>query len=173
MANALSTAGMLVKYCVETTAGTRPTLNYTTIPGCKAIPAIFNEPNTLQSTTLSATKNHTYVLALTTLAVLFPLPSTIIRRLELRGITAFLRLPVSLVASRCGSRCTTPTPTWTASISPVSLCPLALAALMWIVSLRTTPTFFRRVTMCSPLLLPFLPDSQKYGARSLSRPQTT
>lgn len=61
MANAVSTAGMLVKYAVESTAGTRPTLNYTTIPGCKAVPAIFNDPNTLQSTPLSATKNHTYI----------------------------------------------------------------------------------------------------------------
>ena len=61
MANAVSTAGMLVKYCIEATAGTRPTSGYTTIPGCKAIPAIFNDPNMLQSTPLSATKNHTYI----------------------------------------------------------------------------------------------------------------
>lgn len=61
MANAVSTAGMLVKYCVEATKGTRPTASYTTIPGCKAIPAIFNDPNMLQSTPLSATKNHTYI----------------------------------------------------------------------------------------------------------------
>ena len=61
MANALSTAGMLVKYAVETAAGTRPTTGYTAIPGCKTIPAIFNDPNTLQSTPLSAVKNHTYI----------------------------------------------------------------------------------------------------------------
>lgn len=61
MANAVSTAGMLVKYAVEIAKGTRPTVNYTTIPGCKAIPAIFNDPNMLQSTPLSATKNHTYI----------------------------------------------------------------------------------------------------------------
>lgn len=61
MANAVSTAGMLVKYCVEATKGTRPTTGYTAIPGCKAIPAIFNDPNMLQSTPLSATKNHTYI----------------------------------------------------------------------------------------------------------------
>jgi hypothetical protein len=60
-ANAVSTAGMLVKYAVEATAGTRPTSGYTTIPGVKAIPAIFNDPNMLQSTPLSATKNHTYI----------------------------------------------------------------------------------------------------------------
>lgn len=61
MANAVSTAGMTVKYCVETSAGVRPTVNYTTIPGVKAIPALWNEPNMLQSTPLSATKNHTYI----------------------------------------------------------------------------------------------------------------
>lgn len=62
--NAVSTAGMLVKYCVESVAGTRPTSGYTTIPGVKAIPSIFNDPNMLQSTSLSATKNHTYIAGL-------------------------------------------------------------------------------------------------------------
>lgn len=61
MANAVSTAGMLVKYAVESSAGTRPTTGYTTIRGVKAIPALWNEPNMLQSTPLSATKNHTYI----------------------------------------------------------------------------------------------------------------
>lgn len=64
MANAVSTAGMLVKYAVEASAGVRPTSGYTTIPGVKAIPAIFNDPNMLQSTPLSATKNHTYIRGL-------------------------------------------------------------------------------------------------------------
>lgn len=65
MANAVSTAGMLLKYAVETTTpGTRPTTGYTAIPGCKAIPAIFNEPNTLDSTPLSATRNKTYIAGL-------------------------------------------------------------------------------------------------------------
>ena len=59
--DAVSTAGMLVKYAVEATAGTRPTSGYTTIPGVKAIPAVFNEPNALQSTDLSAEKNHSYI----------------------------------------------------------------------------------------------------------------
>lgn len=61
MANAVSTAGMFVKYAVESTAGTRPTTGYVTIPGVKAIPSLWNEPNMLQSTPLSATKNHTYI----------------------------------------------------------------------------------------------------------------
>ena len=61
--NAVSTAGMIVKYCSRT-GPTRPTTGYTTIPGVKAIPAIFNDPNMLQSTPLSATKNHTYIAGL-------------------------------------------------------------------------------------------------------------
>ena len=61
MANAVSTAGMLVKYAAEVSKGVRPSVNYVTIPGVKAIPAIFNDPNTIQSTPLSATKNHTYI----------------------------------------------------------------------------------------------------------------
>lgn len=64
MANAVSTAGMLVKYAAETTAGTRPTSGYTQIPGVKALPALGDEVNTLQSTPLSATKNHTYIAGL-------------------------------------------------------------------------------------------------------------
>lgn len=64
MANAVSTAGMNLKYAAETVAGTRPTGTYTTIPGVKVIPAIFNDPNMLQSTPLSAEKNHTYIRGL-------------------------------------------------------------------------------------------------------------
>ena len=61
MANAVSTAGMDVYYCVEQSAGSRPTSAFTVIPGCKAIPALWNEPNTLQTTPLNAKKNHTYI----------------------------------------------------------------------------------------------------------------
>jgi hypothetical protein len=57
-ANAVSTAGMNVKYA---TGSTRPTTGYTVIPGCKVLPALFNEPNAIQSTPLSAKKNHTYI----------------------------------------------------------------------------------------------------------------
>ena len=64
MANAVSSAGMNLKYAAEATAGTRPTSGYTVIPGVKAVPAIFNDPNMLQSTPLSATKNHTYIRGL-------------------------------------------------------------------------------------------------------------
>ena len=64
MANAVSSAGTNLKYAAEATAGTRPTSGYTVIPGVKAVPAIFNDPNMLQSTPLSATKNHTYIRGL-------------------------------------------------------------------------------------------------------------
>ena len=61
---AISTAGMLVKYAPEATAGTRPTTGYTELPGVKALPALGDSVNTLQTTPLSATKNHTYILGL-------------------------------------------------------------------------------------------------------------
>ncbi len=58
---AISTAGMIVKYAAEATAGTRPTSGYTELPGIKALPALGDSINTLQTTPLSATKNHTYI----------------------------------------------------------------------------------------------------------------
>ena len=61
MANELSTAGILVKYATGTT---RPTTNYTTIPGIKSIPEFGGEPNTLDTTPLSATVSHTYIKGL-------------------------------------------------------------------------------------------------------------
>lgn len=61
MANAVSTAGMIVKYAASLSGTTRPTVNYTTIPGVKAIPSLWNDPNMLDSTPLSATKNKTYI----------------------------------------------------------------------------------------------------------------
>ena len=61
MANAVSTAGMNVLWAVEQVAGTRPSTAHTKIPGCKAVPGIFNDPNMLDSTPLAATKNKTYI----------------------------------------------------------------------------------------------------------------
>lgn len=58
---AISTAGMTVKYAPEATAGSRPTSSYTELPGIKALPALGDSINTLQTTPLSATKNHTYI----------------------------------------------------------------------------------------------------------------
>lgn len=65
MAIELSTAGIKVKYAVEDTAGTRPLSGYTEIPEIKSIPEFGTDINTLQTTPLSATKNHTYIAGLT------------------------------------------------------------------------------------------------------------
>ena len=61
MAIALSTAGIVVKYCTETTAGTMPASGFTSIPDVKSIPEFGSDVNALQSTPLSATTNHTYI----------------------------------------------------------------------------------------------------------------
>lgn len=52
MANEFSTAGIVVKYAVETTAGTKPTTGYTTISGIKSTPDFNPEPSTLEVTDL-------------------------------------------------------------------------------------------------------------------------
>jgi len=53
MANEISTAGVKVKYCVETTAGTMPTTGYTVIPNIKSTPDFNPEPSSLEVTDLS------------------------------------------------------------------------------------------------------------------------
>jgi len=57
----ISTAGIKVKYAVETTAGTRPTTGYTEIPDITSIPEYNPQPNNLQVTNLSDTKFHRYI----------------------------------------------------------------------------------------------------------------
>lgn len=64
MANEISTAGILVKYAVEATAGTRPTTGYTTIPNVKVTPAIAGEPETIEVTDLSDTTWRRYIAGL-------------------------------------------------------------------------------------------------------------
>lgn len=53
MALEISTAGVALKYAVETTAGTRPTTGYTTVPNIKETPDFNPEPSTLEVTDLS------------------------------------------------------------------------------------------------------------------------
>lgn len=53
MALELSTAGIKVKWAVETTAGTRPTTGYVTLPNVKSIPGYNPEPSNLDVTDLS------------------------------------------------------------------------------------------------------------------------
>ena len=53
MALEFNTIGVKLKYCVETSAGSRPTTNYTEIPDIKSTPAIDINPAKLQVTNLS------------------------------------------------------------------------------------------------------------------------
>ena len=61
MSQRFSTAGMLLVYAVEATAGTRPTTGYVKIPEVKSMPSFNPAPETIQSTTLEETEYHTYV----------------------------------------------------------------------------------------------------------------
>ena len=61
MAIDLSTAGILVKWAVEATAGTRPTTGYAELVGVKSIPESGGAPNALQTTVLKETVQHTYI----------------------------------------------------------------------------------------------------------------
>ena len=60
MAIDLSTAGILVGYGVETTAGTKPT-SFTKVSSIKSLPDFNPEPSTLETTTLEATEWKTYI----------------------------------------------------------------------------------------------------------------
>lgn len=64
MSQRVSTAGMYLCYCVETTAGTRPTSGYQIIPEIKSMPSFNPAPSTIDSTTLLETQYVTYVKGL-------------------------------------------------------------------------------------------------------------
>lgn len=49
---AITTVGATVKYCVETTAGTRPTTGYTELIGISSAPAIEMTPETIDVSTI-------------------------------------------------------------------------------------------------------------------------
>ena len=53
MALEFNTIGVKLKYCVETSAGSRPTTGYTEIPDIKSTPAIDINPAKLQVTNLT------------------------------------------------------------------------------------------------------------------------
>ena len=57
----LSTAGVYIAYCTETTAGARPTANYTKITGAKSTPSLNPSPETLETTTLDEKEYKTYI----------------------------------------------------------------------------------------------------------------
>lgn len=52
MALEFNTIGVKIGYCVETTAGTRPTSSYTNVPDIKEIPEINMSPSNLDVTNL-------------------------------------------------------------------------------------------------------------------------
>lgn len=57
----LSTAGIQLLYCAETTADERPTSGYTEIKGIKSTPSLNPSPETLETTTLNETEYKTYI----------------------------------------------------------------------------------------------------------------
>lgn len=61
MAINLSTIGVQLHYCVETTAGERPITGYTRIYGIKSTPSLNPAPDTIETTTLDELEYKTYV----------------------------------------------------------------------------------------------------------------
>lgn len=61
MAINLSTIGVQLHYCAETTAGERPTSGYTRIYGIKSTPSLNPAPDTIETTTLDELEYKTYV----------------------------------------------------------------------------------------------------------------
>ena len=61
MAINLSTAGIKLKYAVETTKGNRPTSGYTALTGAKTTPSLNPSPETLETTTLDELEWKTYI----------------------------------------------------------------------------------------------------------------
>lgn len=55
------TAGIALKYAVETTAGTKPTTGLVAIPGITEIPEIGSQPETFETTTLDNLEFKTYI----------------------------------------------------------------------------------------------------------------
>lgn len=61
MALEMSSAGVRVAYCVETTAGTRPTSGYTLISNIKSVPDLNPQPSQLDCTDLSDEQFKRYI----------------------------------------------------------------------------------------------------------------
>ena len=64
MAGEMTTAGIKLKYKVESTAGTMPTSSFTEIPDVISLPAMDSAPESLECTPLSETVWKRYVLGL-------------------------------------------------------------------------------------------------------------
>lgn len=61
MSQRYSTAGMFLCYCIEQSAGVRPTSGFVTVPEVKSMPSFNPSPETIDSTTLLETEYRTYV----------------------------------------------------------------------------------------------------------------
>lgn len=61
MSTRVSTAGMWLAYCQETTPGTRPTTGYTKIPEVKSMPSLNPAPNGIDVTPLSEPETIQYI----------------------------------------------------------------------------------------------------------------
>ena len=61
MAINLSTAGIKLKYAVESSKGIRPTSGYTALTGAKSTPSLNPSPETLETTTLDELEYKTYI----------------------------------------------------------------------------------------------------------------
>jgi len=64
MSQRLSTAGVTLSYCVEGTAGTRPTAGYTIVNEVKSTPSTNPEPNSIDVTPLQELYNVLYIAGL-------------------------------------------------------------------------------------------------------------
>ena len=67
MANEISTAGIALKYAVESTAGTRPTTGFTEIADIKSLSEMGASPDALEVTNLADTKWKRYIPGLSDL----------------------------------------------------------------------------------------------------------
>lgn len=61
MSTRYSTAGMILAYAVETSAGTRPSTGFIKVPEIKSMPSFNPAPETIESTTLEETEYKTFV----------------------------------------------------------------------------------------------------------------
>ena len=73
MGIAISSIGIITSYCVETTAGNRPSSGYTKLPDIKSIPATDSSPNTADASTFDNTEFTTHIKLLKDLGGALPL----------------------------------------------------------------------------------------------------
>ena len=102
MALEFNTIGVKLKYCVETSAGTRPTSGYTEIPDIKSTPAIDINPNKLQVTNL-VDRYHRYIDGVKDVGDDFPFTA---------NLTADLKTKWATLVTNAGSAYASGKSTW-------------------------------------------------------------